>query len=84
MKKRFLFVVCAALLVMFNCSAVYAFRPLTTEDASIPGKGGIDIEPSFTYTRENNANNNFNFLYNFFVEYRCGKSNLQRKKIKSF
>ena len=62
MKRIFLsIVICVTLLVMFDCYAVYAFRPLSTEDTGIPDKGALEVESGFTYTRESNESNNFNF-----------------------
>ena len=61
MKRIFLSIVSVALLVMLDCCVVYAFRPLSTEDTGIPEKGKLELETGFTYTREGNASNNFNF-----------------------
>ena len=62
MKKIILSIaICFTLPSLFSCS-VYAYRPLSTEDTGVPEQGALELESGFTYTREGNAGNNFNFV----------------------
>jgi len=62
MKKIILSIaICFILLALFDGSAVYAFRPLSTEDTGVPEQGALELESGLTYSREGNAGNNFNF-----------------------
>lgn len=63
MKKIILSIaICFILLALFDSCAVYAYRPLSTEDTGVPEQGALELESGFTYTREASAGNNFNFV----------------------
>ncbi|MBL7197082.1 MAG: transporter [Candidatus Omnitrophica bacterium] len=48
-------------IIFLISDSAYAFRPLSTEDTGTPEKGKLEIESGFTYARESNTSNNFNF-----------------------
>ena len=62
MKKSFLFIVMGIIFFfMLDCYQAYASRPFSTEDATVAGKGAIETEFGFEYTRQGNRDNNYNF-----------------------
>lgn len=58
MGKIFLILIIGIYFVLtIDCHSVYAIRPLSTEDASVPDKGAIEAEIGFEYTTQSGDNN---------------------------
>ena len=60
-KNHILTVFIFSFIILLISNLAYAFRPLSTEDTGIPEKGKLELETGFTYTRESNESNNYNF-----------------------
>ncbi|MFC1480235.1 transporter [Candidatus Omnitrophota bacterium] len=63
MKRVFLFNIIVAALFMLNCRIAYAVRPLSTEDASVVGRGTGEAEIGFEYARQDNRDDNYAVIF---------------------